>query len=140
MQASLLFIWVSIRKVEMARKIAFSLGTLVVSILLFAEPHVARAEQAGSSPAAQTANSSSAGAVDPTKNGEVLFATSCGWCHSNGGREAGRCPKLAGSTRSDDFIINRIKNGKEGRMPAFGQTFNDAQIQNILRYIRSLQP
>ena len=30
--------------------------------------------------------------------------------------------------RSDDFIRNRIKNGKEGDMPAFGEAFSDADI------------
>ena len=42
--------------------------------------------------------------------------------------------------RSDEFIINRIKNGKEGAMPAFGEAFNDAQIAAIVKYIRSLKP
>jgi mono/diheme cytochrome c family protein len=44
------------------------------------------------------------------------------------------------SPRDDDFIRNRIKNGKEGAMPAFGAAFNDAQIDQIIKYIRSLKP
>ena len=40
-------------------------------------------------------------------DGETLFATVCGWCHENGGRTAGKGPKLAGTTRSDEFILNR---------------------------------
>jgi mono/diheme cytochrome c family protein len=44
------------------------------------------------------------------------------------------------TTRSDDFIRNRIKNGKEGAMPAFGAVFNDAQIDQIIKYIRELKP
>lgn len=71
-------------------------------------------------------------------NGEVLFATSCGWCHQQGGRAAGRGPKLAGSKRDDDFILNRIKRGKQGAMPSFEHSFNDEQIQAILAYIRAL--
>jgi len=42
--------------------------------------------------------------------------------------------------RDDDFIRNRIKNGKPGAMPAFGATFNDAQIDQIVKYIRDLKP
>ena len=76
--------------------------------------------------------------MTPAMDGEVLFATSCGWCHQQGGRAAGRGPKLAGSKRDDQFIINRIKNGKPGAMPAFAQTFNDEQIGAMLAYIRSL--
>jgi mono/diheme cytochrome c family protein len=73
-------------------------------------------------------------------DGNRLFAGTCGFCHSDGGRKAGKGPKLAGSKRSDEFIINRITNGKPGRMPAFGRTYSPEQIEQILAYIRSLQP
>lgn len=69
-----------------------------------------------------------------------LFATTCGWCHSDGGRAAGKGPQLMDSKRDDDFIRNRIKNGKEGAMPAFGATFSDAEIDEITKYIRALKP
>ena len=71
---------------------------------------------------------------------QALFTSTCGWCHSNGGRAAGKGPQLMNTARSDDFMRNRIKNGKEGAMPAFGQTFNDAQIETIVKYIRALKP
>ena len=91
---------------------------------------------------AQSANAKS----DDTKpdNAQVdvpqLFATTCGWCHSDGGRAAGKGPQLMNTQRSDDFIRNRIKNGKEGAMPAFGAMFTDAQIDQIIKYIRNLKP
>jgi mono/diheme cytochrome c family protein len=44
------------------------------------------------------------------------------------------------TARSDDFIRNRIKNGKEGEMPAFGKSFSDADIDQIIAYIRNLKP
>jgi mono/diheme cytochrome c family protein len=69
-----------------------------------------------------------------------LFATTCGWCHSDGGRAAGKGPQLMNTQRSDDFIRTRIKLGKEGAMPAFGSTFSDADIDAIIGYIRSLKP
>ena len=69
-----------------------------------------------------------------------LFATICGFCHANGGRVAGKGPQLMNTPRSDDFIRNRIKNGKEGAMPAFGKTFSDADIDRIIVYIRALKP
>ena len=71
---------------------------------------------------------------------EQLFATTCGFCHSSGGRDAGKGPQLMDTKRSDDFLRNRIKNGKEGAMPAFGTVFTDAQIGDIIRYIRELKP
>ena len=42
--------------------------------------------------------------------------------------------------RSDEFIRERIKNGKEGAMPAFGQTLSEADIDAIIAYIRNLKP
>jgi mono/diheme cytochrome c family protein len=76
-------------------------------------------------------------AEDPV-DGQKLFAGTCGFCHENGGRQAGKGPKLAGTKRSDEFIINRITKGKPGLMPAFGRTYSQEQIKQILAYIRSL--
>ena len=71
---------------------------------------------------------------------EQLFASTCGFCHANGGRSPGRGPQLMNTQRSDDFIRERIKTGKQGAMPAFGESFSDAQIDEIIKYIRSLKP
>jgi len=70
----------------------------------------------------------------------ALFATTCGWCHSDGGRVQGKGPQLMGTERSDDFLRNRIRMGKEGAMPAFGQSFSDADLDKIIHYIRTLKP
>ncbi|MBR0753948.1 cytochrome c [Bradyrhizobium jicamae] len=69
-----------------------------------------------------------------------LFATTCGWCHSDGGRMAGKGPQLMDSKRDDDFLRNRIKTGKQGAMPAFGGAFSDVQIDGLVKYIRALKP
>jgi mono/diheme cytochrome c family protein len=69
-----------------------------------------------------------------------LFATTCGWCHSDGGRAAGKGPQLMDTKRDDDFMRNRIKNGKPGAMPVFSTMFSDAQIDDIIKYIRELKP
>src|ERR1700692_3898358 len=71
---------------------------------------------------------------------EQLFATTCGFCHSDGGRAAGRGPQLMDSQRNDQYIRNRVKTGKQGAMPAFGETFSDAQIDEIIKYIWALKP
>ena len=85
-----------------------------------------------------------AGATPPEASandidGPTMFATLCGYCHQNGGRAEGRGPKLAGTTRSDDFILDRIRNGKPGSMPAFAGAFSEGQIIAILAYIRTLE-
>ena len=69
-----------------------------------------------------------------------LFATTCGWCHSDGGRAAGKGPQLMDNKHDDDFLRNRIKTGKQAAMPAFGTMFTDAQIDEIIKYIRALKP
>jgi mono/diheme cytochrome c family protein len=73
-------------------------------------------------------------------NVDQLFAGTCGFCHSDGGRVAGKGPQLMGDQHDDDFLRNRIKNGKQGAMPAFGASFNDQQIDAIIIYIRDLKP
>jgi mono/diheme cytochrome c family protein len=70
---------------------------------------------------------------------EGLFASTCGYCHQDGGRVAGKGPQLMGTTRSNAYIINRIKQGKEGRMPSFGAALSDSQIKSIIHYIRNLK-
>ena len=81
-------------------------------------------------------------AASPSQNdidGQTMFATSCGFCHQDGGRAAGRGPKLAGTTRSDDFIADRVRKGKPGAMPAYGSVFSESQIMAIVGYIRTLE-
>jgi mono/diheme cytochrome c family protein len=70
--------------------------------------------------------------------GGKMFATTCGFCHQDGGRHAGRGPKLSNSERSDEYIVERIKKGKVGAMPAYGSVFSEGQIIAILAYIRGL--
>jgi mono/diheme cytochrome c family protein len=48
-------------------------------------------------------------------------------------------PQLMDTKRDDEFIRERIKNGKSGSM-AFGSMFSDAQIDQIIKYIRELRP
>jgi mono/diheme cytochrome c family protein len=88
-----------------------------------------------SAPAAGAA-ASSAGAFDPKQ----MFASVCGWCHSRGGREAGKGPKLMDSPLSDSELAYRIKVGKQGQMPAFGSQMNEQQVAAMVAYIRTLKP
>jgi mono/diheme cytochrome c family protein len=90
--------------------------------------------------AQQTAPPSTAAAPASKLDVPQLFASTCGWCHTDSGRVAGKGPQLMNTARSDDFIRNRIKNGKEGAMPAFATTFSDPDIDLIIVYIRNLKP
>lgn len=88
---------------------------------------------------ATNAQAPPAGSAHQTVDVNQLFATTCGWCHAEGGRAAGRGPQLMNTTRSDSFIRYRIKHGKEGAMPAF-PNFSDADLDAIVKYIRDLKP
>lgn len=90
--------------------------------------------------AASTAGAASAAAGPADFDVHKLFANTCGWCHSDAGRVAGRGPRLMNTTLTDAEIVYRIRNGKQGAMPAFGSSFNDDQIKAILKYIRELKP
>lgn len=67
------------------------------------------------------------------------FRNICGFCHEDYGRHAGKGPKLMDSERTDDYLANRIKNGLPGRMAAFGSVYNDDQIRQFVKFIRSLK-
>lgn len=68
------------------------------------------------------------------------FRNICSFCHENYGRKAGKGPQLMGTELTDEQIFNRIKNGKPGRMAAFGGAFTDEQIRQIVTFIRNLRP
>jgi mono/diheme cytochrome c family protein len=78
-------------------------------------------------------------AEEATLTAAQLFASTCGFCHQDGGRVAGRGPKLAGTDRPDEYLLNRIRLGKEGAMPAYGRAFSDVQLRALVAYIRSLK-
>jgi mono/diheme cytochrome c family protein len=70
---------------------------------------------------------------------KATFRTICSYCHQDMGRKPGKAPQLMNSERSDEFIFNRIKNGKPGQMAAFGGSFSDDDIRRIIVFIRSLK-
>ena len=88
----------------------------------------------------KAATQNAAGKGQAAEAGAKLFADAgCGWCHEEGGKVAGKGPKLEGTARDDHFIKYRITHGKEGAMPSFGHQFNDQQIAELIAYIRSLK-
>lgn len=70
---------------------------------------------------------------------KATFRTICSYCHQDMGRKPGKAPQLMNSERTDEFIFNRIKNGKPGQMAAFGGSFSDDDIRRIIVFIRSLK-
>jgi mono/diheme cytochrome c family protein len=75
-------------------------------------------------------------AQDPAQ----IFKTTCAGCHgldSMGGEHA---PAL-NLDRPDAEVLQLIRNGiPSSGMPAFGKKLTSEQIQNLITYVRQLQP
>lgn len=75
------------------------------------------------------------------QTGEALFKGICQGCHmpdAKGAVGAGAYPALAGDVRLAAAIypINVVVNGQRA-MPDFGADLTDAQIANVLNYVRT---
>jgi len=116
----------TVEGVKLNHDVMTLLATVLVTSLAYATP--AQAQSATAAP--------DNAPIDVNQ----LFATTCALCHSDGGRAAGKVPQLMDTKRDDEFLRDRIKNGKSGAMPAFSSTFSDAQIDQIIKYIRELKP
>ena len=74
----------------------------------------------------------------PANQGYKLFMMNCAHCHGDDARgEEG--PDLHGVAKSDARIASLIKNGSKGEMPKFGAKLNDAEVQALIAFIRSLK-
>jgi len=111
---------------------------LIVAITIFDAPTPSPAQTPAPSDATPAPAQGKTASID-AKAGEQLFATTCGFCHQGGGRVAGRGPKLAGTERPDAYLLERIRTGKQGAMPAYGGAFSEAQMRALIAYIRSLK-
>jgi cytochrome c oxidase cbb3-type subunit III len=85
---------------------------------------------------------------DDATTARELFASTCARCHGADGTggvplfEAGPSPRnfhdhAFQNARTDEQIKLTIVNGKGTGMPAFGATFNDAQLTALVAYVRS---
>ncbi len=111
---------------------ANSLRFLVAAALLACSAVSLSADEKAPDPAAA--------APAPGFSPKNTFRNICGFCHEDYGRHGGKGPQLMNSPNSDEYLFNRIKNGKPGRMAAFGGAFTDDQIREIVKFIRTLRP
>jgi mono/diheme cytochrome c family protein len=79
-------------------------------------------------------------ATPPPFDVKGTFRNICGFCHEDYGRKQGKGPQLMDNPNSDEYLFNRIRNGKPGRMAAFGGAFTDDQIREIVGFVRKLKP
>ena len=71
------------------------------------------------------------------KRGFALFDRNCAHCHADDAR-GDEGPNLHGLVQSDARITTIILGGAKGEMPAFAKKFNDADVQALVAYLRTL--
>ena len=72
------------------------------------------------------------------KRGYGLFDRSCAPCHGDDAR-GDEGPSLYNLAKSDARITAIIKGGVKGEMPSFAKKFNDADVQALIAYLRTLK-
>jgi mono/diheme cytochrome c family protein len=82
------------------------------------------------------------GQPDATR-GRALFEATCAGCHGADGNTptVANAPSLWSALvqrNTDETLAASIKNGKGSGMPAFGGTYSDAQILDIVAHLRTL--
>ena len=119
--------------------LAGSLGVLGVTFGL--SPLLQSAKGADSKPEAVT-NTVPVKAETPldgmAEQGYRLFERNCAHCHGDDAR-GDEGPDLHGLRKSDSRLNTLIKGGVKGEMPAFGKKFNDADVQALIAYLRTLK-
>jgi mono/diheme cytochrome c family protein len=118
-------------------------GVAAIGVLALLTTNAAAEEGQDAAPAAaeQTTQPAEAGAEAPKPQIDIrkLFATNCSWCHDGYGMHAGKGPKLAGTSMTEQQVYKRIAKGKSGAMPGFEKTLSKEQIQALAEYIKGLK-
>jgi mono/diheme cytochrome c family protein len=72
------------------------------------------------------------------QKGYALYMQNCAHCHG-ADAHGDEGPDLHDVTKSDARIVSLIKDGKKGEMPKFSTKLNDAEVQALVAFIRSLK-
>ncbi|MGD8429371.1 MAG: cytochrome-c oxidase, cbb3-type subunit III [Ectothiorhodospiraceae bacterium] len=79
---------------------------------------------------------------DAMATGRRLFANNCAVCHGSDGRGAPGFPNLADNDwlhgGSPEAIQTTLLNGRQGVMPAFGQSLGPRAVEELAAYVYSL--
>ncbi len=102
----------------------------------FLQPATAAASK---EPSTNTVSSTaSPGLEGEATRGHSLFEHNCAHCHGDDAR-GDEGPSLYDLKKTDTRITRIIKEGIKGEMPKFGTKFNDADIQALIAYLRTLK-
>ena len=82
---------------------------------------------------------SAAASVAVAPNAGKIYAASCAECHGDVGEGAEKGISLIKGHalyHSTDDFINRVTNGKKDEMPAFKEKLTEAEIAEVVRFVR----
>jgi mono/diheme cytochrome c family protein len=99
------------------------------------------AKAAGSTldrPVDTVSNESKAALNEEVKKGHDLFDRNCAHCHGDDAH-GDEGPSLYDLSKSDTRIAKNIKEGIKGEMPKFSTKLNDADVQALIAYLRTLK-
>jgi mono/diheme cytochrome c family protein len=119
--------------------VAASLAILGVTFAL--SPLLQAGSVAPSKPQASASATQSRTVVllsEKAKEGHRLFERNCAHCHGDDAR-GDEGPSLYDLKKSDARITKLVTQGIKGEMPAFGTKLNDADIQAIIAFLRTLK-
>ena len=73
----------------------------------------------------------------PASTGQQLYLRNCAHCHG-ADAHGDEGPDLHGLDWTDAQIAARIRNGKKGKMTAFGEKLSPHEISGVIAYLRTL--
>ena len=120
---------------------AATFAALAILSLTPAMPQRATAQQTvPSEPVKADQAASEQAKIDPAKIdlGKAIFAERCSHCHGPNMVNPGTItPDLRRFPDDHDRFVNTVKNGKNNRMPPWGDVLNDDDIAELWAYISS---
>ena len=72
--------------------------------------------------------------------GARIYMENCMFCHGENGKKMYRtAPDLTKSVYTEDGIIQLVRQGSRGKMPAYGLMFTDEELQSLSKFVVSLR-
>ncbi len=107
---------------------------VITAIAIAASLHHARADDDPTEAAAATVNEKYS---EHNMNVKRLFASRCSWCHQGYGMKQADGPRLAGTHKNREQVIETIARGKSP-MPGFRKQLKPYQMEALADYIKAL--
>lgn len=72
--------------------------------------------------------------------GAIVYYQNCVFCHGTDGKKMYRnAPDLTRSLMNEDAMIQSVREGSKGKMPAYLLTISDQNIAAVVKYVNSLR-